>query len=292
MQRITCQLPGGYVDGDGQIRREVVLSPLSGLAEKMVAGRNGAVTAAIVSALLSHGIERIGPIVDISEETARNLLVGDRHFLLLKLREMTFGHAIQAVVTCCRPDCGERLDIDFLTDNIPVIPSPQHSLFYEMRLSREAGGHTVTFRLPNGGDQERLSHLVDGDETMAADQLLARCIRGIGPVCQPAMADIISLPDAAKAEIEREMDRLAPKVGLDMEAVCPECGHTFSPCFDLQEFFLTELNTRLDLLLKEVHYLAYHYHWSEKEILGMTRENRHRYIEILAEEMERMNHAF
>lgn len=292
MQRITCQLPGGYVDGDGQVLREVVLAPLSGFAEKMVADRNGAATATLVTSVLSHSIASIGSIVDVTEETVRRLLVADRLFLLLKLREMTFGHRIQAVIACSRPDCGERLDIDFLTDNIPVTPSPQQSLLYEMRLSREAGGNTVTFRLPNGGDQERIMHLVDADEALAADRLLARCVRSIGPVQPPAMADITSLSAMAKAEIEREMDRLAPKVGLNMEAVCPECGNTFSPCFDLQEFVLAELTTRLDLLLKEVHYLAYHYHWSEKDILGMTRENRRRYIEILAGEMERLNHAF
>ena len=280
------------MDDDGQAHGQVTLSPLCGFAEKMIADRGHTPSAVLVTALLSHCILRLGAIDDVSEGMVRRLLVGDRLFLLLKLREMTFGRNIQAVITCTWPDCRARVDIDFSTENIPVTGSPQQSLRHRMRLSQEAGGNTVTFRLPNGEDQEILAHLLDSDEAMAADSLLARCVQSIGPVRQPAMADIMSLSATAKAEIEREMDRLAPKIGFSMEAVCPECGRTFTTSFDLQEFVLAELRTRLDLLLKEVHYLAYHYHWSEKEILGMTRENRRRYIEVLSEEMERLNNAF
>jgi len=221
----------------------------------------------------------------------RRLLVGDRLFLLLKLREMTFGRSIQAVITCTWPDCGARVDIDFAAENIPVTASPQQSLQHRLQLTPAAGGHIVTFRLPNGEDQEMLAHLLDYAETSAADRLLARCLQSIDAVHPPAMDDIAKLSDTAKAEVEEEMERLAPKLGTSMEALCPECGRSFTATFDVQEFILAEMTTQLDLLLKEVHYLAYHYHWSEKEILGMTKENRRRYIEVLAGEMERLNHA-
>ena len=59
--------------------------------------------------------------------------------------------------------------------------------------------------------------------------------------------------------------------------------------FRLQEFFFGELNTSRELLRREIHYLAYHYHWSEQDILSMSRDKRREYIEILADEMERMN---
>lgn len=291
MQRITCQLLGGYVISDGQVVQEVILSPLSGFAEKMVAVQNRTSTAALVTSLLSQSLCRIGTFDDVSEEMVRRLLVGDRLFLLLKLREITFGANIQAITTCSWPDCGEKVDIDFSTDSIPVIAAPQQSLFHEMRLSEAAGGDTLFFRLPNGEDQEMIAHLVDTDEALATDMLLGRCVAGIGPVRRPGTKYFNTISSSAKAEIEQEMDRLAPKIDLNMEAWCPECQRPFAVVFDLQEFVLAELTTRLDLLLREVHYLAYHYHWSEKEILDMTRENRRRYIEVLSEEMARMNHA-
>jgi len=92
-------------------------------------------------------------------------------------------------------------------------------------------------------------------------------------------------------EIERRMEVVAPQVDLTMEGDCPECEREFGLNFDLHEFFFGELRTSLDLLYRQVHYLAFHYHWSEREIMEMSKEKRHKYIEVLAEEIERLNDA-
>ena len=291
MEYIESILPGGYLDDDGKLHQQVALYPLRGAEEKLIAQKGHASQAALVTTVLSQCIRRIGTIDDVTEEIVRNLLVGDRQVLLLKLREITFGQRIQAVINCSWPDCGKQLDIDFSTENIPVTRSLQKQRFYEMTLSEQAGHKAVTFRLPNGHDQERIAHLVEQNKTLAEDLLLSQCIQSIGPLSLPEIENIAALPALAKTEIEQEMDRLAPKISLTMEAFCPECERKFSADFDLQEFILRELHTQLDLIFKEVHYLAYHYHWSEKDILGMTRENRRRYIEILSDEIERINHA-
>ncbi len=47
----------------------------------------------------------------------------------------------------------------------------------------------------------------------------------------------------------------------------------------------------LQQLYREVHFLAFNYHWSEKEIMEMTREKRLMYVEILGEEIKRINEA-
>ena len=166
-----------------------------------------------------------------------------------------------------------------------------------MLLSPDAAGEdrealrVVTFRLPNGADQEAVSPLLDENEALALTALLARCIQGIGLVSPPAEEQIAGLSPLARAEIEAEMERLAPKVDLDMETSCPECGRAFVAPFDLQRFFFGELRTDSDLLYREVHYLAYHYHWSEREIMEMTRDKRRKYIEVLADEIERLNNG-
>ena len=61
--------------------------------------------------------------------------------------------------------------------------------------------------------------------------------------------------------------------------------------FEIQDFFLGELRTYLELLFRETHYLAFHYHWSEQEILAMPKIKRRKYIEILADEIQRINNA-
>ena len=52
---------------------------------------------------------------------------------------------------------------------------------------------------------------------------------------------------------------------------------------------LGELRTDGELIYQEVHYLAYHYHWSEHEIMEMTRDKRRKYIDVLADAIEVLN---
>jgi hypothetical protein len=112
--------------------------------------------------------------------------------------------------------------------------------------------------------------------------LLARCVQRIGTEERPAAARVAALPVPVRAALEERMRQLAPKVELTMEAVCAECGRTFAAPFDLRRFFLGELRTDRELLTREVHFLAFHYHWGEQEIMAMTREKRRRYVDVLA----------
>jgi hypothetical protein len=40
-------------------------------------------------------------------------------------------------------------------------------------------------------------------------------------------------------------------------------------------------------LLEEVHVLALHYHWAERDILALTTARRGRYLQLLARDRER-----
>jgi hypothetical protein len=297
MEERTCRLPGGWVDANGEVHREVVFSALTGREEALLADsqKNPVLQ---VTALLSRCIRRIGTVSPVSESIVRNLLIADRDFLLLKLREATFGSVVQATIPCPWPDCGKKVDIDFSIDDIPVVSSEQKVTAYTMLLSPQAAfiengesHREVTFRLPTGADQELLSPLLIENESLALAELLARCVHTIGPVEITSAAQIEGLSPLARMEIEREMLRVAPKIELNMEVNCPECGRIFTMPFDLQDFFFGEMRTSRDLLYREVHYLAYHYHWSEKEIMEMPKDQRRNYIEVLADEIERLNNA-
>jgi hypothetical protein len=297
MKERTCSLPGGWVDAKGEVHREVVLSALTGREEALLA-ENKQNPASQVTAVLSRCIRRIGTVSPVSESIVQNLLIADRDFLLLKLRAATFGSLVQATVPCPWPDCGRKVDIDFSTDDIPVVSSEEKGPTYTMSLSPEAAFlengelfRDLTFRLPTGADQELLASVVLENESLALAELLARCIHSIGPVEIASAPQIAGLSPLARMEIEREMLRIAPKIELNMEVNCPECGRMFTVPFDLQDFFFGEMRTSRDLLYREVHYLAYHYHWSEKEIMEMPKDQRRNYIEVLADEIERLNNA-
>jgi len=293
------RLPGGFVDGQGTTHRDAEIVPLTGREEEWLAGEAGQDFAPRVTALLSRCVRRIGPLAPVTEAVARRLLVADRQFLMLKLRELTLGGRIRAHLACPGPGCGKKLTVSFSVEDIPVFESKAQGLVHTLALSPQAafqaedGGHCgeIAFRLPNGGDEEAVSPIAARDEGRASALMLERCIERIGPFHRPPAEWVDKLPVLARMELEREMEALAPRLDLTFESECPECGQDYAMPFDPVRFLFDELRLSHASLRREVHYLAYHYHWSEQEIMGMARPRRLTYIEVLAGEIERMNNA-
>ncbi len=299
MKTVTCTLPGGYVDGHGTFHAEAELRQLSGHEEEILASRNSGETSSLVTEVLAGCLLRLGTISPVPPSVLQRLLVADRQYLLLKLREVTFGREIRGTHLCPWPDCGRKVDIDFAIPDIPVKPSRDKGPLYSMQLSEQAAltehdGKAITavmFRLPNGADQEAVTPYFRENPARALTLLLERCIHSLGEYVNPVPELLGRLSPAARQEIEQEMERVSPSVDLDMQVACAECGRIFTAPFDIQDYFFGELRSDVDLLFREVHYLAYHYHWSEQEIMSMTQDRRRRYIEVLADEIENMNNA-
>ena len=283
----------------GELHREVELTALSGREEERLAEDKPPTNAAALTVLLSRCVRRLGTISAISHDIVRHLLIADRLYLLLRLRQATFGDHVQATVQCPWETCRKKVDIDFSLHDIPVRESEDKGPLYTRELSAEAAFsdepeaqyREVVFRLPDGADQEAIAPMIEESEAEALASLLARCIRRLGPLNDPGPEIIHGLSPFARAEIERHMEVAAPHVDLTLAARCPECDREFAAPFDLPGFFLAECQTSHALLYREVHYLAYHYHWSEQEILALPREKRRNYIAILTEGLGRVSHA-
>jgi hypothetical protein len=290
-------LPGGYWDSAGILHREFELAELTGREEELLAQTRRAETASLVTAVLSRGMRRLGDISPVTEDIAGQFLVADRQYLLLKLRQQTFGDLVHADLFCPWADCGRRVSIDFAIEDLPVEEAPERAPFFTLTLSRDAcgadgsGQREVSFRLPNGADQEAVSAVLARNEAEALSLLLFRVIRRIGSCAPPGRELVTALSPLARAEIEAEMERVSPRIELNMDTVCSECGRTFAVPFDVQRFFFGELHTDSELLYRQVHYLAYHYHWGEREIMAMPRNKRERYIGLLADEIDRLNNG-
>jgi hypothetical protein len=85
------------------------------------------------------------------------------------------------------------------------------------------------------------------------------------------------------AELPALMAQLDPQAELRLRLTCPACEGEFSTCLDAATYFFQELCGRAGHLYREVHLLAFYYHWSEADILAMTRQKRWRYLHLLAE---------
>ena len=245
-----------------QLLSRASLRPLSGRDEEWLARHRNTPNSVRVSWLLKQCLLAIDDR-PVNWEMVRQMLVGDREFLLLQLRRITFGDHVQAVVNC--PACRNKMDVDFRLDEIPVQARPQTQDNFKLDLN----GRVVVFRLPNGGDQEAVANDPDPVET-----LLSRCV-----------IDDSAIPISSneREAVIAEMERLAPQLDVELDLVCPECSHLFSMAFDTTAFFFEEVAVKPDELLYEVHALAFHYHWSENEILSLERRRRRTYLALLHE---------
>lgn len=289
-------LPGGYWDAAGRLHRAFELSALTGREEELLARTEPQQSpAALVTEVLTRCVRRLGDISPVPPEVARRLLVADRQFLLLQLRRATFGDLVRAHLFCPWADCGERVSLEFSLADLPVEEAKDRAPVHAMTLSAAAlpdgdpAAAEVCFRLPDGSDQEELSDRLADNEAAALTLLLMRCVQRLGTQEAPSYERISELSARARAEIEERMAQLAPKVQQTLEACCAECGRTFATPFDIQRYFFGDLRTDHALLYQEVHYLAYHYHWGEREIMEMSRDKRRTYIETLADAIEVAN---
>jgi hypothetical protein len=79
------------------------------------------------------------------------------------------------------------------------------------------------------------------------------------------------------------MSQLDPQAELLLQLVCTRCSRPFAAVFDTAAYLFRELAAHQTALYREVHELAFHYHWSESDILDLTAARRRRYLSLLAE---------
>lgn len=292
MEYQSFTLPAGFIDPEGKRHQEVELSVLGGKQEEWLANCEFS-TPLLVTKLLAQCVKRLGDYDRVDEAIMSELLVADRDFIMLMLRQMTFGDRVESTLPCPWPECGQKIDIDFRISQIPITRCAVLAASYEIELIGNRGEpkHKVEFRLPNGSDQVALSAIVDNNEALALSGLLNRCITQIDSDAKPVANFLESLSANHRLQIDKAMEAVAPNLDLTMELVCPQCKRQFVAPFQIQDFFFGELQIDNELLLREVHYLAFHYHWSESDILEMPKSKRRRYIDVLSDEIGKMNDA-
>lgn len=262
----TFTLPGGLMLQQDQVLNMAMLRPLSGREEEWLAQHRDVPSAVRVSWLLNACMLALGDR-PVDRDLVQQLLVADRQYLILQLRRLTLGNQVQAVVSC--PSCNQKMDVDFHLDDVPVEPRIQSVSSYALELS----DRIIQFRLPTGGDQEAV---LETQTENAVAELLSRCLLSDGGK---------SLSSEEEDAVIAEMERLAPQVELELDLTCPECSHRFLLPFDTTAFFFEEMVLRGDTLLREIHALAFYYHWSETEILKLERSRRRAYLRLLNESL-------
>jgi hypothetical protein len=279
---MVATIPGGYW-AEGACWREAHLREPTGEDHRVLAEEaRSRLPAEWATEVLTRCATRLGPPGPVTREAVRSLSVGDREALLLHLRRMTAGDRLRCVVTCPRPDCAETLDLDLKVSDLLFPPSLEAKSRHEAVLGAGGAACLVRFRLPTGGDQEAVAGLARTDLAAAVEALLMRCVESAE---RSDGLPTPQLPPEVVAQLPAKMAELDPQAELTFQVTCAACGSTFDTLFDAASYLLQEVESAARTLYHEVHFLAYHYHWSPSEILGLSARERRRFLELLADEL-------
>jgi len=282
MESFAVVIPGGLM-ANGSRYQDAELRPITGADEVfLMDARETHPPAQLVTALLSKCLIRLGPYDKIDEEIVRSLIVGDRESLLLNLQRITWGELMECVLNCPNPECREKMDLNLKVSDLLVPPYPEIRDVYEIVLSDNGNSCKIQFRLLRGSDQEAAADLAHRDLNAAANLLINRCLVSREGECRDN-SGILTLEFAQKiSSLMADLDRQAL---MTLNFSCPFCRMEIATNFDIASYLFREIESRKKSLYREVHTLAFHYHWSEAEIMSLTPKKRYTYLQLLDQEL-------
>jgi len=183
-----------------------------------------------------------------SSDCLGRLTLADRHWLIAQLMLRDGIDAIEIAEACAR--CGGLL---------------------ELRLDLAAVVRDAEPEMMNRVDGVRLPTVRDLERAGSSEEFLASCA-----------------PDHTGdlAEIEQALSDADPLGTVALNAACCLCGNDVRVEIDLVARWLAIAQRAAHELLEEVHALARHYHWSEREILALNESRRQYYIALCEAEHE------
>jgi hypothetical protein len=188
--------------------------------------------------------------------------VADRRYLMLRLLAELQGEEFWISASCAQ--CAARFDLGLDRSRIPLKPAGEGFPFAVAQL----WGRSVQLRVPDGADQAAIA---EESPHTALEHMLGRCVVAVD-------GEAVALPQQPSEQdigvIEAALDAVSPDVASQLLTRCPECGCEqvveYDPCVFPPDAVAG--------LYEEVHVLASHYHWAERDILAMPRSRRRMYL--------------
>lgn len=263
----------------GRLQRDFRFKPLTGKAEMALAEcvSDGfsvpvRVTSALVATLASVGGQQP------SRALVQRLFVADRQFLMRQLAIQLGLDNVWLTPHC--PQCGVAFDVSVTLSALPIKPAGQGFPYAPVRTSQG----TFRVRTPNGDDQESIADL--DDPAAARRCIVGRCIverlednEHHRSTDEPAV-DVSALSGEDLSAIEIALESICPELTVCARAVCPECRAVQDVPVDP---YLCLRRSHSEIYM-DVHVLASAYHWSEPQILALSRSRRKRYLSMVDRE--------
>ncbi len=143
------------------------------------------------------------------------------------------------------------------------------------------GDEKVPVRVPTGRDQQDWLEASFDDEGIAPNTIIETLLLG------PHSFEEDSVPDEWVQPIDAALEEIDPLVNFVLLVGCPDCGKENRYEVDLQNISLGMLRRDQLRLLRSVHRLALHYHWSEEQIFGLPPWRYSHYLALIETEEDR-----
>ncbi|WP_437594122.1 hypothetical protein [Sorangium sp. So ce1000] len=251
-REIEVTLPIGYTDEEGRHYKTVVLRKMTGKEEAILADkRNQRNGGKLVTELLHSCTVRFGDMPKNGPSVIENMYSADRNFLLLKLRNITFGSELSARYTCS--SCDEIIHVTEDLDELPVRTLGEGESADDIMVELDDGyvdkdgnvHRALSLRLPTGADEAAVAPQMRQNASLGKNALLSRCLKSLGDVPRhrlealgPKILSELTITDRRK--IDRALNQAAPGVDLIREIMCPSCGATFKSSLDMTNFLSQE----------------------------------------------------
>lgn len=248
VREYTFELPIGFVDADGRVHRTAGLRKMTGRDEALMADRHNRNNGArLITELLGACLLRLGSLERPGTSVTQALYSADRHFLLMKLREITFGPEMEASYTC--PTCREATILVEDLGELEVIALEDADVPEDIVVKLEdgyldRGGElydTVVFRYATGADEEKVAGIIRDNPSHGKNALMARCLRALGEMPQHRMealgtAIFADLTLSDRALIDKALNNGGPGMKLRRDVTCNGCGRSYPTTLDLSNF--------------------------------------------------------
>lgn len=226
---LTVMLPCGYLDADGGIHQELVVSEMTGHEEDLLAAKGPILQR--LNQIILNCTRRLGGIEDRKQlNVAVNALTAsDRMVAFLAIRRVSLGDFYEVKVQCPNPDCRDevRYTLNLAEVEIKAMADPTQRTF-EHTLS---SGRVVQWHVMTATDEEWLAAKGKKKEDVLTLGLLSR-VDAIGgePInrdrsYKDAMARLKGLPTRDRSEIRALFEQHEGHVETMVDFACPSCQH-------------------------------------------------------------------
>jgi hypothetical protein len=239
------ELPCGYLTADGSLLTEVKVKEITGADEDMLNSRN-ITPAKKVTHLIGSCLVSIGAITEKAElvRIARDLVMGDRVFLMFASRRITLGDLYPFEDEC--PACEKKslFSVNLSSLDIKKMPDPRKRVFD----TKLPSGISARYHVMTGKDEESIAKASQSADQASLGILVRLDSIGEKPV---DMNRIKALSMRDRNFLRDLFNEVEGGVETTIELECPKCGEEFETELNMGQtgFFFptrTQKNSKLN----------------------------------------------